>query len=275
MDNQFCKSCGQANVPGSTVCTKCGQALSTAGNNPINQPNQAPNPGAQNQAPQSAAPKKSSKKFWIIGGIAAFLLLSAGLIVVAAVGGVLYFNSQSKDDVVYDYPKPDQTPKKADDDDGGDSDNPLDDINFPTSGDTDFGGGGNNGSVTDSVLVNFFETKKTRVGSYKLDNAKRMGGKGAFPGKAAGASARYVSGSKTIVHEISVYSNKDNARRDFDSFKKRERRGAKVRSNKRDQIIFAKGKLVYLAFLNPQGGIHVISSRRGPDIITYYKSYFS
>jgi len=274
VDNQFCKSCGQANFPGSTVCTKCGQALSPAGGNPFNQPNQAPNPGAQNQAPQPAAPKKSSKKFWIIGGIAAFLLLSLGGILIAAVGGFLYFNSQ-KDEVVYDYPKPDQTPTPTkDDDDTSDSDNPLDDIDFPSSGDTDFGGG-SNGSVSDSVLVKFFKEKKPRVGSYRLQSTQTMDGKGFFRGKTAGAMARYTSGSKSIVHEISVYSNKDNARRDFDRFKASVKStGGKIRSNRKDQIIYAQGKLVYLGFINPQGGIHVISSRRGPDIITYYKAYF-
>ena len=102
-----------------------------------------------------------------------------------------------------------------------------------------------------------------------------MDGKGFFRGKTAGAMARYSSGSKSIVHEISVYSDKDKARRDFNRFKSSVKStGGKIRSNRKDQIVYAQGKLVYLGFINPQGGIHVISSRRGPDIIKYYKSYF-
>ncbi|NNE99150.1 MAG: hypothetical protein HKN25_09045, partial [Pyrinomonadaceae bacterium] len=110
---------------------------------------------------------------------------------------------------------------------------------------------------------------------YRLRTARAMEGGGFFPGKAAGARGVYLSGSKSIVHEISVYRSKDTAKSDFASFKRRVRRdGGKIRSNKSEQIIFSMKKLVYLGFLNPQGGIHLISSRNGNDIITYYNAYF-
>lgn len=275
MDNQFCKSCGQANFPNASVCSKCGQALSPAENRPFNQPNQQQqNFGGQNQAPKSAAaPKKSNTKFWVIGGIAVFLVLAIGVIGIAAVGGLLYFNSQPGDEVAYDDPGPDKSPV-SDDDTDTDSDKPLDDIDFPSSDDTNFGG--DNGSpASESTLVEFFKQKKSRVGSFGLDNVKTVASDGSFPNKSSGVVANYSSGSTNITHQVFVYESNDLGRTDFTTYKQVLKKvGAKFRTQKKDQVIFTRKGIVVLGFLNPQGGIHVISSKSGSDIITYYNAYF-
>ena len=259
METQFCKSCGQANFQNASVCTKCGQFLNLSNENK----------GSSNHL-SHPAPKKSNKKFWIIGA-AAVLLLFLGIAVIGIAGGaILYFSSDNyaktnKPPVV------EKTPEVKEEIDSKDT---LDDINFPSFEDTDFPSK-KTASVNDSALINFFKQKKPRVGKYKLDYTEGIGKGGAFPGKLAGAFARYVSGKKTIVHEISLYKALNIARRDFNGVKNYVRqKKLRVRTSSRDQIVYEKKDLVYLMFVNQQGGVHLISARNGKEIIYYYNSYF-
>lgn len=285
MQNQFCKNCGQANLPNSSTCTKCGNPLNKGTNNPF---------GANNVASSTPPPKKKSNMiFWVAGIVVVLLVLFVGLVGIAGIGGYFYFTSQEK--VEREYPgrdpkqdddkptKDDDEPKKDDtkDDDskGNDDDSPLSDIKFPSTegsdddlGETTKTGGG---KVTDAQLVAFFLTQKPKVGRYTVKNATTLGGGGNSPNRMAGAKAEYRSGSKKVFHEIALYDSKPSLADDFAAYKRKARSGGgRVQTTKATSIIYIKGRLVYLAFYNPQGGFHIMSSRNGKDILAYHNAYF-
>ncbi len=280
MENQFCSKCGQANLPNSGACSKCGQPLfSQAANNPNIQGGQPPQSG-----------KGNSKMYWIIGGIAAFLLVGVGIVLLAAVGLIFYASSNDQtardenqiERSESDSKSDDDDTKSADDsredddsDDSGDSEKPMDDVTFPSGKDVDFGDEASN-DVDDASLLKFFFEKKSEVGPFKLIKAKTSTDRAYFPNRLAGIQAEYRSGSTNITHRAAIYKTIDDARDDIEVYKQEVKNsGAQIRSSKEDQIIYSRIGLVYLAFYNPQGGLHEISSKNGNDIIKYYNSYFT
>ncbi len=291
MDNQFCKNCGQVNFPNSVTCTKCGQPLAQSKGAQFGQPgppptmDAAPPMGSNMPTPE----KKSKKMYWIVGALLLFLVFSVGAILLVAVGLMFYAGSQS-DDVASDDQKVERKDKesKTDEDDkeitaedvddkSSNSKNPMDDISFPSGKDVDFGddSANNSGDINDETLLKFFMDKKSQVGKFKLIEAKTSSDRTIFPGRVAGVQAEYASGSTRIMHRVAVYKSVESAREDIDSYKEAVRvLKAKIRTSKEDQLIYTLKGIVYLAFYNPQGGLHEISSRNGNDILKYYNSYF-
>ncbi len=265
MHNQFCKNCGQANFPEANACTKCGNALN-------------PNLVANQQFAKTPTPKKkSNKKIWIAAIVGVLLLSVVGLIGIAAVGGLLYFSSKKQ--VVREYPVPIKTPKKdisGDDDGGKDDDSPLSNIKFPPSGgDDDLERETGDGKITDEVLLSYFKNLKPKVGRYRLKDVVAITGTSKFPNRNAGATARYTSGSKRVTHEVGLYKSINDTEDDFGTYKRAvKRRGGRIKTSKKTSIIYIKGRLVYLAFYNTQGGFHIMSSRNGKDILKYHNDYF-
>lgn len=244
--------------------------------------------GANNVASSTPPPKKSNKMiFWIIGIVVVLLVIFVGLAGIAAIGGYFYFANQEKVEREYPgrTPKDDDDSPKKDDDypekdtpKSGDDDSPLSDIQFPsTSGtDDDLGrkqktGGG---KLTDAQLVAFFLTQKPKVGRYTIKNATTLSGGGNSPNRMAGAKAEYRSGSKRVYHEIALYDSQGSVADDFVAYKRKARRGGRIQTSKDTSIIYVKGSRVYLAFYNPQGGFHIMSSRVGKDILAYHNAYF-
>ena len=290
MDNQFCNKCGQANFPNAPVCTKCGEALSGSGSNKADFQSPPPTMAASRSVgSQSATPEKKSKTmYWIIGGVAALLLFAVGLVILVAIGIFVYTNNQS-DEVARDETElqhKETNSKKDDDtdifsDDTKDtktkSDNPMDDISFPSGNDIDFGEkpDGNKSSLDNAALVQFFKGKKSKVGIFKLVNVVSSNDKTIFAKRLAGVQANYSSGRKRIIHRLAVYSSLNEAKGDIAAYKAAVKKiRGRIRSSKADQIIYSHKGLVYLAFYNQQGGLHEISSKSGNDIIKYYNSYF-
>ena len=291
MQNQFCKNCGQANFPNATTCTKCGQALAQPGTDRAAHQSEPP-PTMMGDAPfspqqQNPPEKKSKMMYWIIGGVAVFLVLAVGAVLLAAVGIFIYTNSGSdevasndtnverKSDDPKDYGNDRDTgPDDSRDTRTGDSDNPLDDISFPSGKDVDFGDD-TASTVTNASLLKFFLQKKSKVGRFNLVKATTSDDKTVFPNRDAGIQAEYKSGRVKITHRVAIYRSLDAARGDIATYRRGIRQaGARIRSSKEDQVIFTLKGLVYLAFYNPQGGLHEISSRNGNSIVRYYNSYF-
>ncbi|MCB1024009.1 MAG: hypothetical protein KDB79_06460 [Acidobacteria bacterium] len=274
MDNQFCKRCGQANFPDAKVCTKCGQGLLGTGGGSFPQ---------SAAATASKAPKRNNKIYWIAGGIAAFLLLTVGVIILAAVGMFLYTSGSpevSRDDAPPVERRSDdvsETDKKTDSDEKEDppeSENPMGDVTFPSGKDVDFGEEARS-ELNDQTLLSFFLDKKSKVGAFTLVEAKTSSDKTIFPNRAAGLQAEYKNGTKRLVHRVAVYKSLSDAKGDIETYKSGlANSGARIRDKKQDQVIFDRAGLVYLAFYNPQGALHEISSKNGNDILKYYNSYF-
>jgi hypothetical protein len=290
MDNKICTKCGQVNFPNANNCTKCGNALNAAENNPFSAGGDPPPtmmPGHFSATPPGAE-KKSNKMFWIIGIVVVLLVSFVGLLGVIGIGSYIYYSS--KKEVVYDYPKPkpekDKTPKddsnkdnndKADptDDDGS----PLSDIKFPTTTGGDDGmkdnQSGGNAKVTDAQLLSFFLEKKSKVGSFTLKDVTTTDSKAKFPNRIAGVSAQYTSGSKKLTHNFAAYDSVGQLKDDFDEYMQEAKRsGGKITNTTATSVIYIKGSLVYFAFYNPQGGFHEMSSRVGKDILKYHNDYF-
>ena len=300
MDNKFCKNCGQANFPNANVCTKCGNAFEQNQGNQFGS-SQEPPPtvmaGNQFQVPiQSNQPnnqsnnapppkKKSNTKYFVFGGIAVVLLLFIGIIGIAGIAGVMYYTTQQDSEVVRDYPAEDDSGKdndskkdskdsdKTDDDD----DNPLSDIEFPSTGGNDDGldKTKNNGKISNQILISYFKTQKQKVGSFSLNSVLEDEDNRNFPGNIAGVRAKYSKGSTSLTHEFAAYDSMSDLGDDFRDYKRKVKSsGGKVKTDKPTTLIYIKGPLVYLAFYNPQGGFHIISSRLGKDILTYHDDYF-
>jgi len=283
MQNQVCNNCGQENIPSSFKCAKCGQ--------PLGQP---PGGGfrAQGSAQQpSGAPdggKKSNKIFWIIGGVVAVLLIGAFFVVIAAAGLAFYLSNQ-QETTRREFPAPERSPvtnngeKKndpskeipdSDDSTNTGSDNPLDDVSFPSGKDITFGDQ-SSGTMNNKVLLNFFVQKKSKVGRFTLANVKTSTDRSIFPGRRAGVQAEYKRGSRKLTHRVAIYDSLDDAKSDIATYRGMVRKsGAKIRSSAEDRLVFVLRGSVYLAFYNQQGGLHEISSRNGNDLIGYYNSYF-
>ncbi len=284
MDNKFCNKCGQANLPNSTSCTKCGQPLGQTGGAQFAQAT----PPSTIPGKPPAPVKKSKTMYWVIGGLALLLVLALGLVLVAAVGIFVYQNNQS-DEVVRDDQDIQRKDRDSEDDEDSDlteddsddtktkdSDNPMDDISFPDGKDVDFGDDSSgNSDIDNAALVRFFKDKKPKVGIFKLAKVVTSDDRSIFAKRLAGAEATYKSGRKVVIHRLAIYRSLDDAKGDVAAYKAAVRKiGGKIRSSKADQIIYAHKGLVYLAFYNPQGGLHELSSRNGDDILKYYKSYF-
>ncbi len=266
MDNQFCKKCGQANLPNTSFCSKCGADLDAA----------KVRSGSSSSA--EAEPAKKSKLPWILGGLAALLILGIGVVLLAGVG--LYFYTQSSNETVterkVDKPEADKPEITADPDgEKTDSDNPLGDVPFPSGKDVDFGEETATG-ISDESLVDFFRTKKSKVGRFRLVNVKTTADRSIFPNRLAGIQAEYKAGSKRIIHRAAMYKSTGAASEDIASYKQNiKKAGARFRMNKKSQAIFSLEGITYLAFYNAQGGLHEISARNPKDILRYYNSYFT
>ena len=225
--------------------------------------------------------------YWIIGGVAVVLVLAVGAILLAAVGIFIYTNSgnevasddtnveRKSDDGKDDQNDRDTGPDNPRDNRTSDSDNPLDDISFPSGKDVDFGDSGGASTVTNASLLKFFLQKKSKVGRFSLVKATTSDDKTVFPNRDAGIQAEYKNGRIKLTHRVAIYRSLDAARGDIATYRRGIRQaGARIRSSKEDQVIFTLKGLVYLAFYNPQGGLHEISSRNGNNIVRYYNSYF-
>ncbi|MEZ5344172.1 MAG: zinc ribbon domain-containing protein [Pyrinomonadaceae bacterium] len=289
MDNKFCSRCGQANFPDANICTKCGNALSSGAEPQFSQNPSARAAGGGSAGSMSETSAKSNKKLYIIvGGILAVLVISIGAIILLAVGMLLYTNSQSevvRNDTPAERKTESDTDEKTDsqdaedddsgdDSESGDSDNPLDDVTFPSGKDVEFGEE-TKSEINDASLLSFFLSKKSKVGAFSLVDAKTSSDKTIFPNRSAGLQAEYKSGSKKVIHRVAVYRSLNDAKGDIDTYKRAlQNSGAKVRSSKEDQVIFDRAGAVYLAFYNTQGALHEISARDGKDVLAYYNSYF-
>ena len=289
MHNQFCKRCGQANFPNVTVCTKCGNSLMSASNNPFGSGEEPPPTmmgGGQQFSASPPVPKKSNAKLFIFGAIAVILVLFIGLFAIAGVGALFYFSGQKevvRDDSGRDKPADDASNDSTDSPKTGGDDNPLSDIKVPSTDDSgsspgsDNSGGDSSGSgkVTDAQLLNFFLQEKPTVGKYQLKNVKTTDSRDNYPNRTAGATAEYEKGSTKVTHEVALYESTSTLKEDFDDYaSKAKSGGGKVQTSKETSIIYIKGSLVYLAFYNPQGGFHVMSSGDGKDILEYHNAYF-
>ncbi len=293
MQNQFCRKCGQVNFPNASTCTKCGNPLSQTSNNPYGTSEEPPptmmaNQQYSNSPSPPASEKKSKTKFFVIGGIVVVLLLFIGILGIAGVGALLYFSSQ--DEVASadnsDKKTDDETKGESDSESDGDStddtktggdDNPLSDIKFPpTSGsDENIGDSSGNAKVSNAQLMDFFLKEKSTVGKYTLKNVKTTDSRDNFPNRTAGVTAEFYKGSTKVTHDVALYDSMSSIKDDFNDHKNGARRGGgKIQTSKDTSIIYIKGSLVYLAFYNPQGGFHVMSSRNGKDILEYHNAYF-
>jgi len=270
MENQFCKKCGQANFPNATSCSKCGQVLN------------APSFGSDTprgfSSEQKPAQKKSNTKYWIIGGILAVFLIIAVFGIIAGAGLLVYLNSSNE--VTRDYPAPESSPTKDRRDDStpvppkkSDSDNPLDDVTFPTGNDVTFGDETST-TMNDKILLNFFLKQKKVVGRFKLVNVKTSTSREFFPNRSAGVQAEYKNGRKRLLHRVAIYKSIGDARSDIATYKRNVKNsGARIRSSTQTRLIFVLKGFVYLAFYTPQGGLHEMSARNGNDITQYFNAY--
>ncbi len=289
MNNQFCKKCGHANFPNSNNCTKCGNALDHVANNPFGSSEEPPPTvmaGQQFSIPTSPkTEKKSNKTFWIVGIVAVLLVLFVGILGIAGIGGYLYYSSQEdfvvREDSNKDSKNDDNKGQddSKNDDSKSDDDSALSDIKFPagTGSDKDMSGGKSTGTenVTDAQLLDFFLKQKPTVGKYTLKTVKTSDNKDNFPNRTAGATAEYKKGSKIVIHEVALYGSTSSLKEDFEAYKQKAKSGGgKIETSKETSIIYIKGSSVYLAFYNPQGGFHVMSSRNGNDILEYHNAYF-
>jgi hypothetical protein len=289
MHNQFCKRCGQANFPNATACTKCGNPLMSASNNPFGSGGEPPPTmmgGGQQFSSPSPEHGKSKTKFFVIGAIAVVLVLFIGLIGIAGVGALVYYSNQDevvRDDSGRDKPADDAPSDTTDSPNSSGDDNPLSDIKFPSTDDSGTSSGGDNsggdssgsGKVTDAQLLSFFLQEKSTVGKYQLKNVKTTDSRDNYPNRTAGATAEYEKGSTKVTHEVALYESTGSLKEDFDDYaSKAKSGGGKVQTSKETSIIYIKGSLVYLAFYNPQGGFHVMSSNDGKDILEYHNAYF-
>ena len=283
MQNKFCKNCGQANFPDAGTCTKCGKSLEQNTGNQFQVPVQQDQPANQPQPP-----KKSNTKYFVIGALAIVLLLFIGIVAIAGIAGAIYYSTSQEDKVVREYPdkntadKSDDAKKGNDDINSGksedeDDDNPLSDIKFPPTGTSDDGidQTKKNGKISNKILIGYFENQKQKVGSFSLKNVREDEDNRNFPNNTAGVRARYAKGSTSLTHEFAAYTSMADLRGDFADYKRTVKNaGSKVKTEKPTTIIYIKGPLVYLAFYNPQGGFHIISSRLGKDILSYHDAYF-
>jgi len=293
MQNQFCKRCGQANFPNASVCTKCGTPLSQASNpyGGADEPPPTMMAGGGQMFSNPTPPKKEKKsntKYFIIGGIALVLVLFIGLIGIAGIGAWVYFSN--KDEVVRKNPddnKPldDSGNKQGDDKTGDDKtgsdsktdDDSMTDIKFPPTGanDDELADNTGGGKITNAQLLDFFLKEKSVVGKYQLKKVETTDSRDKYPNRIAGATAQYTKGSTALTHEVAIYDSIDTLKDDFDDYRNAAKSGGgKLEMNNETTIIYIKGSLVYLAFYNPQGGFHVMSSRRGKDIQEYHNAYF-
>ncbi len=275
MQNQFCKKCGQANFPNATSCSKCGQATNSQA---AFGSDNAPRTVMPNKF-LGASEKKSKAVFWIIGGLLAVTLIVVGLAMVIGAGVFLY--TVNGDEAVRDYPakeekSPDLELKDERDNDPPpktDSDNPLDDITFPSGKDVTFGDE-TSSTMNDKVLLNFFLQKKRVVGKFKLVDVKTTTDKTIFPNRSAGVQAEYKSGSKRLLHRVAIYTSIENARSDIATYKQNVKNsGAKMRGSRENQLSFVLKGVFYFAFYNPQGGLHEMSARNSKDISRYFAAY--
>lgn len=313
MENKFCRNCGQANFPQVTTCAKCGAKLvqSPDSTNPFNTPsathqneppptiavkadsleipppnqpkfgqtppNQAgfnpPPPPNQMKVSQTNSGGKSSKMYWIVGGVAGVLVLFFFVAAIAGIGGYFYLNSSSDQETTRDYPvsddedrdKTDNTGDEKDDD--GKSKMPR----ISTKSDTKE----TTGKFTNDELIAYVEDNKKTVGKYKLQSVKPINIEQYFSDKDAGISALYKSGSKKVVHNMSMYSKANTAQADYrkyvDLVKSTK---AEVVSEEGGNLIYRLEGMVFFVFCNESGGCHQMVSKDGKDISDYYDSYF-
>ena len=270
MQNQFCKKCGQANFPNATSCSKCGHLIEVSSGVPQGF-----------SAKRTAPEKKSNTKYWIIGGVLTVFLV-VGVLGILVVGGFLVYLSSS-DQITRENPVPESsTPTTDRTDDRRDaptpttsrnSDNPLDDVTFPTGKDVTFGDETKT-TMNDKVLLNFFLQRKKVVGRFKLFEVKTSTSREFFPNRSAGVQAEYRSGRKRLFHRVAIYKSVENARSDILAYKRNVKSsGAKIRSSTQTRLVFVLKGVVYLAFYNAQGGLHEMSSRNGNDISKYFAAY--
>lgn len=284
MHNQFCKRCGQANFPDANVCTKCGTPLERQPGGSYGQGSEPPPTMMAGQqyggAASAGGSGKSNTKYFVFGGIALVLVLLVGLIGIAGIGAVVYFSGQegevAQDDTGRDTGTADDegtdTGPSSDDDDS-----PLSDIEFPAGGNDDDMGDSTStstGKVTDAQLLQFFLKEKATVGKFSLKKVTTTDSRDKFPNRTAGATAEYTKGSSTVIHEVALYDSASSIKEDFDAHKAQARKGGRIQTSKETSIIYVKDGKVWLAFYNPQGGFHVMSSRNGNDILEYHNAYF-
>lgn len=99
MDLNFCKNCGQANLPNTSDCTKCGTKLAPINDNPF-----APKSAAAATSP-NAQKAGNTKLYWILGIVGAVILLG-GFFVVALAAGIYFYSSQNETAIENPKPKP-------------------------------------------------------------------------------------------------------------------------------------------------------------------------
>lgn len=276
MQNKICTRCGQSNFPNSNVCTNCGNPFSQASGG-FNEP---PPTMVVNQPSAPTPEKKSNKTFWIVGIIGLLLVMGIGLLAIVGIGGyLLYSGSEGGTEISTDS---NSSGSDSNDNSSTSSGDSLGEIKFPGTGDssstssnTNSTGSSSLGTATDEQLISLFKTQKSTVGKFTLDDVTSTSDSSKYPSKDAAVKAKYSSGSIDLTHEVAIYSDMDKLKTDFDSFISDEKSsGAKVETSTATSMVYVKGSLVYLAFSNPQGGFHIISSRNGKDILEYYNKYF-
>jgi hypothetical protein len=312
MENKFCRKCGQANFPQVTSCAKCGAKLeqTPASTNPFNTPSasqqndppptiavnadsfkipppnqpkfsQSPpgqprfNPPPPNQqgANQANSGGKSNKMFWIIGGIGGVLVLLFFVVAIAGIGGYFYLSSSSSDkETTREYPVSDDEDKDTTDTgDEKDNDGKRKLPRISTKSDTKE----TSGKFTNDELIAYVEDNKKTVGKYRLESVKAINIEQYFPDKDAGISALYKSGSKKVVHNMSMYSQVDTAKADFRKYVNLVKSTkAEIVSDENGNLIYRLEGMVYFVFCNESGGCHQMISKDGKDISDYYDSYF-
>ncbi len=258
MNNKFCNVCGQANLPDSSTCSKCGNSIANLGGQQPIQATQVQRPATPPSHPKTK--KKSNTIYWVLGIGSVFLVMFFMLAIVAGAALMIY-NTRTSEDIVVTRDADSESKRSTSDK----SEPSRDEVNedLPIA------------EVDNAQLEAFFRERRAKVGKYSLVSVRSSNDKTIFPNRNAGVEATYRSGTRKIVHRAAIYASNSAAKTDGENYREAiENLDAEIRINKSDRIVYVYRGLTYFAFDNKKGGLHEVSSKSGVDIVKYSAIFF-